>query len=113
MYIGNRLLGPDDGENSVQQDALNFILGVNAMRKSYITGAGKDCIKCTFSNIYDGNSPDGFPAGYMPGGINSYDGGIISKFPLKCYTDSPADWVTNENSIYWNAVIVFNTTALA
>ena len=112
MYIGSYLLGMDD-DNNIMQDALNFILGVNAMRKSYITGFGEDSIRCTFSNIYDGNSPDGFPSGYMPGGINSYNGGIISRFPIKCYTDDPGDWFTNENSIYWNAVMVFNTAALA
>lgn len=112
MYIGNHLLGLED-DSGIMQDALNFILGVNAMRKSYITGFGEDSISCTFSNIYDGNSADGFPSGYMPGGINSYNGGIISRFPIKCYTDDPGDWFTNENSIYWNAVMVFNTAALA
>ncbi|MDE7302950.1 MAG: glycoside hydrolase family 9 protein, partial [Oscillospiraceae bacterium] len=85
MYIGNYLLGLDTEEQNITQDALNFILGVNAMRKSYITGMGEDHIKCTFSNYYDGNSPDGVPSGYMPGGINSANGGIISKFPVKCY----------------------------
>lgn len=113
MYIGNYLLGLDNEEYHVTQDALNFILGVNAMRKSYITGTGEDCIKCTFSNIYNGNSPDGVPAGYMPGGLNSSNGSIISKFPLKCYIDDPGDWFTNENAIYWNAVMVFNTVALS
>jgi len=111
MYIGNYLLGLDSEEN-VTQDAVNFILGVNAMRKSYITGMGGDHIKCTFSNFYDGNSPDGVPSGYMPGGINSVNGGIISKFPIKCYIDDPGDWFTNENAIYWNAVMVFNTATI-
>lgn len=113
MYIGDYLLGISDEEQNITQDALNFILGVNAMRKSYITGMGEDHIKCTFSNFYDGNSPDGVPDGYMPGGINSSNGGIISKFPIKCYIDDPGDWYTNENSVYWNAVMVFNTAALA
>lgn len=113
MYIGNYLLGLDTEEQNITQDALNFILGVNAMRKSYITGMGEDHIKCTFSNFYDENSPDGVPSGYIPGGINSANGGIISKFPVKCYIDDPGDWFTNENAIYWNAVMVFNTAALA
>lgn len=112
MYIGNYLLGLDNEEQNITQDAVNFILGVNAMRKSYITGMGSDHIKCTFSNFYDGNSPDGVPSGYMPGGINSANGGIISKFPIKCYIDDPGDWFTNENAIYWNAVMVFNTAVI-
>lgn len=113
MYIGNYLLGLDNEEQNITQDAVNFILGVNAMRKSYITGMGGDHIKCTFSNFYDGNSPDGVPSGYMPGGINSANGGIISKFPIKCYIDDPGDWFTNENAIYWNAVMVFNTAVIS
>ena len=70
-------------------------------------------ILTAFSNFYDGNSPNGVPSGYMPGGINSANGDIISKFPIKCYIDDPGDWFTNENAIYWNAVMVFNTAALA
>jgi len=110
MYIGCSLLGLDTSDAvKVSHDAVNFITGMNAVRKCFITGMGEDPIKCTFSNIYYGDSPDGVPAGYMPGGVNSYNGGIISRFPLKCYYDSPNDWFTNENAIYWNAVMVFNS----
>lgn len=110
MYIGSRLLGIDESDAArVSCDAVNFITGVNAVRKCFITGMGEDPIKCTFSNIYYGDSSDGVPPGYMPGGVNSYNGGIISRFPLKCYYDSANDWFTNENAIYWNAVMVFNT----
>ncbi|MBE6873646.1 MAG: hypothetical protein E7493_07035 [Ruminococcus albus] len=112
MLIGDTVMGIEHNDN-LTQDAVNFILGVNAQRKCYITGMGEDPIKCTFSNFYNGNSKDGFPSGYMPGGINNYNGGIISRFPLKCYTDDPGDWFTNENAIYWNAVMVFNTAALS
>lgn len=113
MYIGNYLFKSLSDENDITGDAFNFILGVNAMRKSYITGTGTDHIKCTFSNIYDGNSADGVPSGYMPGGLNSVNGGIISRFPMKCYIDNAGDWFTNENAIYWNAVMVFNTAAVS
>ena len=104
------MLGLDTSDaEKVSQDAVNFITGVNPMRKCFITGMGEDPIKCTFSNIYYGDSSDGVPSGYMPGGINSYNGSIISRFPLKCYYDSANDWFTNENAIYWNAVMVFNS----
>lgn len=110
MYIGCSLLGLDTSDaEKVSQDAVNFITGVNPMRKCFITGMGESPIKCTFSNIYYGDSSNGVPSGYMPGGINSYNGGIISRFPLKCYYDSANDWFTNENAIYWNAVMVFNS----
>jgi len=110
MYIGNAVLNLDQTTTeTIAAHATDFILGKNAMGKCYITGMGSDPIKCTFSNIYDANSEKGFPAGYMPGGLNSYNGGEISRFPLKCYADEGFDWYTNENAIYWNAVMVFNS----
>ncbi len=87
-------------------DAVHFILGENPMRKTFVTGHGADGISCTFSNFW-GNRPEGFPKGYMPGGMNSFDGKWISRFPMKCYSDDAHDWVTNENAVYWNAVLVF------
>lgn len=112
LYIGDVLLGNDTGKaKQLSQDAVHFILGRNAVRKCFITGMGEDPIHCTFSNIYFGDAPGGVPAGYMPGGVNAYDGAIISHFPLKCYFDSAMDWVTNENAVYWNAVMVFNAAA--
>ncbi len=114
IYIGNALLGNDNSETvKMSQDAVNFILGENAMSKSYITGEGENAIKCTFSTFYDGNSDKGVPSGYMPGGINAADGSLISRFPLKCYTDDAGDWFTNENAIYWNAVMVFNAALVS
>ena len=96
-------LNTKDTEN-MSHSAFDFILGLNAQRKSYITGEGEDSIACTFSNFWDK-----LPKGYMPGGINNQNGDIISQFPLKSYLDEPVDWFTNENAIYWNAVMVFNT----
>ena len=105
MFICDTVLGLDSSESKkVSRDASDFILGVNAMRKCYITGMGEDGIKCTFSNFWEK-----LPKGYMPGGINNQNGDIISNFPIKSYCDESVDWFTNENAIYWNAVMVFNT----
>jgi hypothetical protein len=45
MYIGDKVFGlsTEDSEK-LSRDALNFILGVNAMRKCYVTGMGEDSI---------------------------------------------------------------------
>lgn len=105
MYIGDKIMGlPAEDSEKISRDASDFILGVNAMRKCYITGMGEDGISCTFSNFWSK-----MPKGYMPGGINNHNGNIISAFPIKSYADEPIDWFTNENAIYWNAVVVFNT----
>ncbi len=110
MLVGCYVLGRDStAAAAMSGDSLSFILGENPMRKSFVTGNGEDAISCTFSSFY-GNR-DSFPDGYMPGGMNAYDGSIISQYPMKCYVDEPFDWVTNENAIYWNAVMVFNAAA--
>ncbi len=113
IYIGNHIFGNDNAETvKMSQNALNFILGANAQRKSYVTGHGEDSISCTFSSFY-GYHEKGFPDGYMPGGINQANGSVLSKYPIKCYNDEAFDWFTNENAIYWNAVLVFNTALSA
>ncbi len=107
MIIGNYAIGDELSEaEKFSSDALNFIMGENPLRKSFVTGHGDDCIEQTFSSFWEAG--EGFPDGYMPGGINNSEGEILSKYPMKCYTDEPFDWVTNENAIYWNAVMVFN-----
>ncbi len=107
MIIGNYAIGDDISEpEKFSEDALNFIMGENPLRKSFITGHGDDCIAQTFSSFWAAG--ENFPDGYMPGGINHSEGKILSRYPMKCYTDEPFDWVTNENAIYWNAVMVFN-----
>lgn len=113
IYIGNYIFGNDNSDAArLSQKALNFILGANAQRKSYVTGQGDDCISCTFSSFY-GYHEKGFPDGYMPGGINQANGAVLSKYPIKCYNDEAFDWFTNENAIYWNAVLVFNAALSA
>lgn len=107
MIVGNYAIGDDLSEaERLSSDALSFIMGENPLRKSFVTGHGDDSIAQTFSNIWSAGNY--FPNGYMPGEINNSEGNILSKYPIKCYTDEPFDWVTNENAIYWNAVLVFN-----
>ncbi len=110
MLVGCYVLGEDNATAmEISKSAIDFILGENPLDTCFVTGYGENAISCTFSNFW-GNQ-DSFPSGYMPGGINSYNCAIVSRFPMKCYVDEPFDWVTNENAIYWNAVLVFNVAA--
>lgn len=110
MYIGDRLLGNDLTEaGAAAQDVLDYILGRNPLSMSYVTGEGQRSISCVYSGIFGQDGLEGFPAGYMPGGVNSYDNWIVSKYPAKCYDDSTFDWVSNENAIYYNSPLVFMT----
>jgi len=92
---------------------LNYILGVNPLRHSYVVGIGADSAQTVFSGLY---SPYGIytpPAGYMGGGPNWYDSPWFSQFQARSFADSNVDWPTNENAIGYEAPLVFTTAVVA
>lgn len=106
--IGSQLL--DKYSDRVQKLAfgsLNWLLGTNPLRFSFVSGYGEDSAKGVFSNIYNKDGKPGIPKGYMPGGPNAYEGAGLSRFAAKCYTRSTGDWVANEHTVYWNSALVF------
>ncbi len=108
MYLHEKYLGTDtETSRRLCAETLNFILGINPLGKSMVTGIGENCIARTYSGIFGEDGLEGYPDGYTPGGINMYDGAILSRFAGKCYSDTKLDWVTNENSIYYQAALVF------
>lgn len=114
LYIGNKVLG-NNLNNTVTavRSSLNYILGVNPLRMSYVSGYGEDCVKHSYSNIYKNDDNKLPPSGYMAGGPNQNEGAIFSQFHAKAYVDSAYEWTTNEHTIYWNSALVFNTAAIA
>jgi len=106
--IGSKLLGTyDNSIGAFARSSLNWILGMNPQRKSYVTSYGEDSIKTIFSYLYSYDNRAGVPVGYLAGGPNYSQGKGISKFPGKCYMESDHDWVSNENCLNWNAPLVF------
>ncbi|MDP4087985.1 MAG: glycoside hydrolase family 9 protein [Bacillota bacterium] len=114
LYIGNKVLG-NNLNNTVTavRTSINYILGVNPLRISYVSGYGEDCVKNTYSNIYKNDANKLPPSGYLAGGPNQNEGAIFSQFHAKAYVDSAYEWTTNEHTIYWNSALVFNTAAVA
>jgi hypothetical protein len=99
VLIGSKTLGLyDDNVKNMALDALNYVLGANAMRKSFVTGYGEDSIKTIFSTFNNHPTP-GVPKGWIPLGVNQYNGGGSSNFPAKDYLDSSDEWTTNEHSV--------------
>jgi len=107
------------------REHLNFMLGMNELSFSFVSGYGENCVKNIFSDIYSGtyrnwtgaqdrNDPQpriypNFylnPPGYTAGGVNRSDLGFLSNFAGKCYVDSNGEYRSNENAIYWNASMV-------
>ncbi|MFZ5988339.1 MAG: glycoside hydrolase family 9 protein [Bacillota bacterium] len=107
-FIGSQLLGKySDRVAKLGFGSLNWLLGSNPLRFSFVSGYGEDSVKAVFSNIYNMDGKAGVPKGYMPGGPNAYEGSGISRFAAKCYTRSSGDWVANEHTVYWNSALVF------
>jgi endoglucanase len=97
-------------------EGLDYILGRNALRLSYVTGHGTDFAKNQHSRWYahqlDPSLPHP-PNGTLAGGPNSglQDevaqerlAGCVGQF---CYVDDIRSWSTNELTINWNAPLVW------
>lgn len=91
----------------VARQQLNYVLGINPLRKSYVTGYGVDAPKQVFSSIYSSDGIDAVPAGILVEGPNQYEGWKYSRFVGKCYVDTDTDWAISEQAIYYNANLVF------
>lgn len=108
MYITEYYLDGNTADSEkLASETINFIFGINPTGRSFVTGIGENSIKRTYSGIFGEDGIEEFPEGYTPGGINMYDGSIISRFPGKCHSDTALDWVTDENSIYYQSSLIF------
>ncbi|MEU8661546.1 glycoside hydrolase family 9 protein [Actinoplanes philippinensis] len=103
-------------------EGLDYILGRNALRLSYVTGYGADYAENQHSRWYahqlDPSLPHP-PRGTLAGGPNSglQDevaqarlAGCVGQF---CYVDDIESWSTNELTINWNAPLAWVTAFAA
>jgi hypothetical protein len=110
LTLGSRAIGTfDESIVAGARSGLNYLLGVNPLQFSYISGYGANSVKRIYSCIWTYDGIDPIPPGYLAGGPNRYEGRVFSRFTAKCYRDSPFEWTTNENAIYWNSALVFLT----
>ncbi len=98
------------------ENAMHYMLGVNPISFSYVSGHGENCVENIYSNIYSEKKrlePYKIPAGYVTEGTNYYDNRHLSKFDGKCYIDNDSEYTTNENTIYGNAAFLLVAAAMA
>ncbi|WP_421852138.1 glycoside hydrolase family 9 protein [Oricola sp.] len=98
-------------------EAVDYVLGRNAMANSYVTGYGtvysRNQHSRWFANQVDPALPNP-PKGSLSGGPNSdYIDPVAKKHfaqtgcaPQACYVDDIESWSTNEITINWNAALV-------
>jgi len=115
MLVGARALGlEEDTAVSISQDALNYLLGTNPLRFSYVSGYGEDSLRYPFSQQWSNDGLPDVPPGILAGGPNAYNNTLLfSNFAGKRYVDSQAAWSTNEHTIYWNSTLVFHAALAA
>lgn len=98
--------------------AMDYLLGNNAMKLSYITGYGEYHESDTHDRWAWGKYQEGlpYPKGWLAGGPNNASGpncdpaGPIGQPPAKSYAGkntAPNAWCTKENTINWNAPLVW------
>jgi endoglucanase len=97
-------------------DALNYILGRNAMDQSYVSGYGSNPLKNPHHRFWARQKDSAFPPPYpgaVSGGPNSglQDPIAASKLsgcsPQKCFVDNIESYSTNEVAINWNAPLAW------
>jgi hypothetical protein len=119
LAVGTIVLGGHDLSSDVRvvravQSALNYILGINPLRVSFVTGEGADSATTIYSTAWSNQGHPGVPKGYLPDGPNVYNNPLLScTAPAKCYLDNDSNWTTNENAVYWNADLVLDTALVA
>ncbi|NUR49210.1 MAG: glycosyl hydrolase family 5 [Hamadaea sp.] len=102
--------------------AMDYILGRNALNQSYVTGWGEHASENQHTRIYshqlDASLPHP-PAGSLAGGANA---GLDDPFaqqllagckPMFCYVDDINSYATNEVAINWNSSLAWLSSFLA
>ncbi len=94
-------------------EAMNYILGVNAMAQSYVTGYGDNPLEWPHHRFWSYQVNHEFPKappGAVSGGPNSSlqdpyakAAGLKGCKPQKCFVDNIEAWSVNEITINWNA----------
>lgn len=98
-------------------EALNYLLGRNALAKSYISGYGARPLQNPHHRFWAHQENEKFPPpppGVLSGGPNSraddphaLAAGLSGCASQKCYVDHIQSWTTNEIAINWNAPLVW------
>lgn len=90
------------------QGALDYILGVNPLQMTYVTGYGDNPLPTIYSNIFAYDNVAQAAPGYLSGGPNVFTNEMIfSEFPAKAIMPNTSSFTTNENTVYWNSALVF------
>jgi endoglucanase len=102
--------------------SMDYILGRNAMGKSYVTGYGERPLQHPHHRFWASQATEKYPPpppGALSGGPNSglqdpyaKAAGLAGCQPQKCFVDHIEAWSTNEITVNWNAPLTWVTAWL-
>ncbi|WP_239091044.1 glycoside hydrolase family 9 protein [Asanoa iriomotensis] len=103
-------------------EAMDYVLGRNALNQSYVTGWGENASENQHSRIFANQLDPALPhppAGSIAGGANA---GLDDPFakqlldgcePMFCYVDDINSYATNEVAVNWNSALAWIASFLA
>lgn len=114
IFAINDFLNGDSSARKYAERQLDYLLGVNALGISYVTGSGE--FRCNYPHLRP-TFADGIEEcipGMVAGGPNGRPADPHAREiikdgtpPMKCYADDTASYSLNEITIYWNSPTVF------
>jgi endoglucanase len=112
LLLANHL-SPNQRYTEAAADQLHYVLGRNALGKSYVTGYGTNSVKNPHNRTMV--SIDRLVPGVLVGGPNSdgQDDVTPRSQGQRSYVDDVRAYASNENSIEYNAPLVFVTALLS
>jgi len=98
---------------------LNYLLGRNALQRSYVTGYGEHAFKNPHNRTTACDGVELPMKGWVSGGPFKTPNDEAAKKiipvgtpPMKCHADVVGSYSTNEITIYWNSSVIFITALL-
>ena len=93
---------------------MDYLLGVNAVDYSYVTGVGSHAYEHPHNRVTEADGIDETIPGFVSGGPNRRPGDPVAREniapgtpPMKCFLDHWSCYSLNEITIYWNSPAIF------
>jgi endoglucanase len=86
-------------------DQLHYVLGRNALGKSFVTGLGADPVRRPYHQPAIAHPARLVVPGLLVGGPNARGAGLPMAFPAHAYRDEDRLYGVNEPAIYWTAAL--------
>ena len=94
-------------------DQVHYVLGRNALGKSFVTGFGSDQVRRPTHQPSITHPGRLVLPGLLVGGANARENGVPGPFPARAYRDDHEIWGVNEPAIYWQAALAHVLAQLA